>query len=73
MSTKPIVITPESDIVGNSSHELKKELSVFIENGKIDLKLDLHKVRIIDSLGIGVLVEREMHFGRRMVSFALLI
>ena len=56
MSTKPIVITPESDIVGNSSHELKKELSVFIENGKIDLKLDLHKVRIIDSLGIGVLV-----------------
>ena len=34
MSTKPIVITPESDIVGNSSHELKKELSVFIENGK---------------------------------------
>ena len=56
MSTKPIVITPESDIVGNSSHELKKELSVFIENGKIDIKLDLHKVRMIDSLGIGVLV-----------------
>ncbi|NQV48923.1 MAG: STAS domain-containing protein [Candidatus Marinimicrobia bacterium] len=56
MSTKPIIITPESDIVGNSSHELKKEFSTFIENGNINIKLDLHQVRMIDSLGIGVLV-----------------
>ncbi|NQV30498.1 MAG: STAS domain-containing protein [Candidatus Marinimicrobia bacterium] len=56
MSTKPIVITPESDIVGNSSHELKKEFSTFIEAGKIKIKLDLHQVSMIDSLGIGVLV-----------------
>ncbi len=56
MSTKPIVITPESDIVGNATYELKKEFSKLIGSGQLQIKLDLQKVTMIDSLGIGVLV-----------------
>ena len=56
MSTTPIVITPESDIVGNATHDLKKEFSELIKNGTVQIKLDLQKVSMIDSLGIGVLV-----------------
>ena len=56
MSTTPIVITPDSDIVGNATHDLKKEFSELIQNGKVQITLDLEKVSMIDSLGIGVLV-----------------
>ncbi len=56
MSTKPTTITPDSDIVGNATHDLKKEFSKLINSGKTQIKLDLKKVSMIDSLGIGVLV-----------------
>jgi len=56
MSTTPIVITPKTDIVGNATHDLKKEFSKLIKNGQLYIKLDLAKVTMIDSLGIGVLV-----------------
>ena len=56
MSTKPVVITPDSDIVGNATHELKKEFSALIKSGQLQIKLDLKDVTMIDSLGIGVLV-----------------
>lgn len=56
MSTKPIVITPDSDIVGNATYDLKKEFSKLINEGHLTIKLDLKNVTMIDSLGIGVLV-----------------
>ncbi len=56
MSTTPIVITPDSDIVGTATHDLKKEFSNIIKEGQVQIKLDLKNVTMIDSLGIGVLV-----------------
>ena len=56
MSTKPTVITPEEDIVGAATHDLKSQISELINSGKKHIELDLGQVSMIDSLGIGVLV-----------------
>ncbi|MEA3286983.1 MAG: STAS domain-containing protein [Candidatus Marinimicrobia bacterium] len=56
MSTTPVTITPEADIVGNATYELKREFSELIKSGQLQIRLDLAKVTLIDSLGIGVLV-----------------
>ena len=55
-SKSSIVITPDSDIVGNTTHELKRKFSDIIKNGQMVIQLDLQNVTMIDSLGIGVLV-----------------
>ena len=56
MSTKPITVTPDSDIVGNYTSELKQKLANLIQNGQQKIVLDLKAVSMIDSLGVGVLV-----------------
>ncbi len=56
MSTMPITITPDKDIVGKATHDLKKEFSELIKKGQLNIQLDLAQVTMIDSLGIGVLV-----------------
>jgi anti-anti-sigma factor len=56
MNANIITITPRQNIVGSVTHELKKELSDHISEGRLHLRVDLEEVTMIDSLGIGVLV-----------------
>ena len=56
MSTKPIVITPEANIVGGNTAALKNELSELINSGQLEITLDMKQVEMVDSLGIGILI-----------------
>ena len=56
MSKNVITITPEQNIVGSVTHELKRDFSRHISNDELFIRVDLKNVTMIDSLGIGVLV-----------------
>ena len=56
MCIDDIVVTPETDIVGNATYVLKKELATLVRGEQLRITMDMTNVTMIDSLGIGVLV-----------------
>ncbi len=46
----------DSDMVANTTQDVKEELLALIRDGRTELILDFEKVEMVDSLGIGVLV-----------------
>ena len=56
MSLETVIITPEQNIVGIATHDLKKTFSEHLRQDQVYIQVDLQHVTMIDSLGIGVLV-----------------
>jgi len=54
-AAKTIVI-PDCDIVASTADALKKELKLAIDDAPESLTIDLSKVVMIDSMGLGVLI-----------------
>lgn len=56
MSLEQVTVTPDQNIVGSLTHDLKQTFSTIMMRDAIHLQVDLQHVTMIDSLGIGVLV-----------------
>ena len=56
MSANLHTIVPESDIVGISAYNFEQKLFAMINAGITNIRIDLSRVRAIDSLGIEVLI-----------------
>lgn len=56
MESNLVTITPEQNIVGTVTHDLKREFSSLMKSDQLFIEVDLKNVTMIDSLGIGVLV-----------------
>lgn len=52
-----IVLEIQGDIRAENVHTLRKELDRLIEDGHLDIYLDMSKVSYIDSSGLGLLIE----------------
>ena len=72
MSTTPTIVAPGSDIVGNATHDLKKDFSEIIGRGQLKIEVDLERVSMIDSLGIGVLVATRNSIRRANGEFSII-
>ncbi|MBU4154322.1 MAG: STAS domain-containing protein [Proteobacteria bacterium] len=51
-----VTIKPGSDIVASGVDKLKKELKGVVEGGLSSLIIDMSEVRMLDSMGIGLLI-----------------
>ena len=51
------VLKLSNDVFGNESFALKEKLNQLLEDGIVQITLDLSKVEIIDSVGLGVLLK----------------
>jgi len=56
MNVHANMITPETDIVGSTTYELKQKFADLTKEGQVQITLNLTNVSMIDSLGIGLLV-----------------
>jgi len=50
------IFTPSGDITAGSRDLLRNELLSLMEAGLVNLTLDLAKVRVVDSTGVGLIV-----------------
>jgi anti-sigma B factor antagonist len=50
------IMKPGRDIVASFAQELKRDLCSLMEAGTKELVIDLESVRMIDSIGLGVLI-----------------
>jgi len=50
------VIMPNTDIVASSIEDFKSELRQLVEKGVEELIIDLTRVTMVDSVGLGVLI-----------------
>ncbi len=55
-STEKRTICPASDVVASMAEGFKKELLQVVTEGAKELVIDLKDVKMVDSVGIGVLV-----------------
>lgn len=51
-----VIVQPEEDIVASTVDDFRKELKELVEDGEINLALDLQQVKMIDSMGLGALI-----------------
>jgi len=53
---KQTLIAPGRDVVASYAQELRRNLWSLIEEGVTDVTIDLARVQMIDSIGLGVLI-----------------
>ena len=53
---KQTLLAPDRDIVASYAQELRRNLWSLIEEGVTDVTIDLARVQMIDSIGLGVLI-----------------
>jgi len=51
-----VVFQPEGDIVAASANELRGKLRDLVNNGARQLVIDLEKTKMVDSVGLGLLI-----------------
>jgi len=51
-----VVFQPEGDIVAASAAELRGKLRDLVNNGARQLVIDLEKTKMVDSVGLGLLI-----------------
>ncbi len=51
-----IIITPDKDVVASMAEEFDAELHTLIQKMPGEITIDLTNVKIVDSIGIGVLI-----------------
>jgi anti-sigma B factor antagonist len=51
-----IIITPDKDVVASMAEEFSTELHALIQKMPEEITIDLTNVKIVDSIGIGVLI-----------------
>ena len=51
-----VVFQPEGDIVAASATELRGKLRDLVNNGARQLVIDLEKTKMVDSVGLGLLI-----------------
>lgn len=49
-------VVPEQDIVASYAGEFRNRLLAMINDGAMQIEVDLSKVRMVDSLGLGVFI-----------------
>lgn len=57
--TSSVQITPTDDIVASQVHELRTALCEAIDQGALQVVLDLQAVAMVDSAGLGVLISAQ--------------
>jgi anti-sigma B factor antagonist len=58
------IIGPARDLVQSTAQGFRKELLLLVEEGTRELVIDLVNVKIIDSVGIGVLIAATNSLGK---------
>lgn len=58
------IVEPAQDLVQSTAQGFRKELLLLVEEGTRKLVIDLINVKIIDSIGIGVLIAATNSLGK---------
>lgn len=66
-----VVVKPEQDIVASMVEDFHKELKGVLEEEIESLTIDLAKVRMIDSMGLGVLIATHNSLQKKGLSLEL--
>lgn len=53
---KKVVVKPETDIVASKVEKIKAELKQALDDGAEEMAIDLSEVKMMDSMGIGLLI-----------------
>ena len=53
---KKVLVKPEMDIVASMVNQLKEELNQALNDGAVEMAIDLSGVEMMDSMGIGLLI-----------------
>ncbi len=53
---KKVVVKPGTDIVASKVDQLKQELKQALDDGATEMAIDLCDVKMMDSMGIGLLI-----------------
>lgn len=67
-----VTITPGCDIVASGIDELKRELKGIIDGGLATLTIDLSGTKMIDSMGIGILIATYNSLKKKNVPLSLI-
>jgi len=59
--SKQVFIAPHKDIVASEAQELRRKIFSIIGDKPGQLVVDLEAVRVIDSIGLGVLISARNH------------
>ena len=59
--SKQVFIAPHKDIVASEAQELRRKIFSIIGDKPEKLVVDLEAVRVIDSIGLGVLISARNH------------
>ncbi len=59
-----IIIKPVKDIVASTIGELEKELEVLIQEAPKEIEIDMYGIKMIDSIGIGILIATHNTIGK---------
>lgn len=65
------VLKLSNDIYGNESFALKDQLNQLLDDGVLQITLDLSNVEIIDSVGLGVLLKTHQKLSKVSGSLSL--
>lgn len=70
-NTEMVTVKPNKDIVSSMVKEFKEELKTILEQKNTRLTLDLDGVKLIDSLGLGVLIAAHNSLSKRQEKLEL--
>jgi len=71
LQPKGTLIAPGRDIVASYAQELRRNLWSLIEEGITEIQIDLEGVRMIDSIGLGVLIAAHNSLKKKQGSLAI--